>query len=73
MMSSATTTGPHGLRVDAVFYRQDDLAGLIWEAEDRFDHPLLRYETARDFGSADCAFAGAVPGCGRWMRWTGRR
>jgi hypothetical protein len=32
-----------------VFYRQDDLAGLIWEAEDRFDHPLLRYETARDF------------------------
>jgi hypothetical protein len=49
MMASVVTTGAHALRVDAVFYRQDDLAGLIWEAEDRFDHPLLRYETARDF------------------------
>jgi uncharacterized protein (TIGR02217 family) len=49
MMASVVTTGPHSLRVDAAFYRQDDLAGLIWEAEDRFDHVLLRYETARDF------------------------
>jgi uncharacterized protein (TIGR02217 family) len=49
MMASVVTTGPRSLRVDAVFYKQDDLAGLIWEAEDRFDHPLLGYETARDF------------------------
>jgi uncharacterized protein (TIGR02217 family) len=49
MMASVTTTAPDALRVDAVFYRQDDLAGLIWEAEDRHDHPLLRYETSRDF------------------------
>jgi uncharacterized protein (TIGR02217 family) len=49
MMAAVTTTAPDALRVDAVFYRQDDLAGLIWEAEDRHDHPLLRYETARDF------------------------
>ena len=49
VMAGVVTTGPHSLRVDAVFYKQDDLAGLIWEAEDRFDHPLLRYETARDF------------------------
>ncbi|MBN8809799.1 MULTISPECIES: DUF2460 domain-containing protein [unclassified Sphingomonas] len=52
MMASVVTTAPDALRVDAVFYRQDDLAGLIWEAEDRHDHPLLRYETARDF--RDC-------------------
>ncbi len=41
--------GPHGMRVDCTFYRSDDLAGLIWEAEDVHDHPLLRYETSRDF------------------------
>lgn len=52
MMAAVTTTGPDALRVDAVFYRADDLAGLIWDAEDRHDHPLLRYETARDF--RDC-------------------
>ncbi|MDP1027784.1 DUF2460 domain-containing protein [Sphingomonas sp. KR1UV-12] len=49
MMAAVTTTAPDALRVDCVFYRADDLAGLIWEAEDRFDHPLLAYETARDF------------------------
>jgi len=43
MMASVITTAPDALRVDAVFYRQDDLAGLIWEAEDRHDHVLLRY------------------------------
>ncbi|ATY33345.1 DUF2460 domain-containing protein [Sphingomonas psychrotolerans] len=49
MMASVVTTAPDALRVDAVFYRQDDLAGLIWEAEDRHDHVLLRYQTSRDF------------------------
>jgi uncharacterized protein (TIGR02217 family) len=49
MMAAVTTTGPQSLRVDTVFYKQGDLAGLIWEAEDRFDHPLLAYETDRDF------------------------
>jgi uncharacterized protein (TIGR02217 family) len=49
MMASAVTTGPNALRVDALFYRKDELAGLIWEAQDRWDHPLLAYETARDF------------------------
>lgn len=49
MMASVVTTGPDSLRVEAVFYKANDLAGLIWEAEDRWDHPLLGYETARDF------------------------
>jgi uncharacterized protein (TIGR02217 family) len=49
MMAGVTTIGPDALRVDAVFYRKDDLAGLIWESEDRWDHPLLAYETMRDF------------------------
>jgi len=49
MMAAVTTIAADALRVDAVFYKADDLAGLIWEAEDRHDHPLLRYETGRDF------------------------
>jgi uncharacterized protein (TIGR02217 family) len=56
MMASCVTTGPNALRVDAVFYKADDLGGLIWEAEDRWDHPLLRYETARDFRRCRLSF-----------------
>ncbi|HEX8668169.1 MAG TPA: DUF2460 domain-containing protein [Allosphingosinicella sp.] len=56
MMASVVTTGPNALRLDAVFYRQDDLAGLIWEAEDRFDHPLLAYETSSDFRQCKLRF-----------------
>jgi len=56
MMASCVTTAPNSLRIDAVFYKADDLAGLIWEAEDRWDHPLLRYETSRDFRRCQLRF-----------------
>lgn len=56
MMAAATTPAPDALRVDALFYRTDDLAGLIWEAEDSRDHPLLAYETARDFRGCVLSF-----------------
>jgi uncharacterized protein (TIGR02217 family) len=56
MMVAVTTTAPDALRVDAVFYTQGDLAGLIWEAEDTHDHPLLAYETARDFRTCRLRF-----------------
>lgn len=56
MMASLVTTGPQALRVDLLFYRKNDLAGLIWEAEDRWDHSLLRYETARDFRRCRLSF-----------------
>ena len=49
-------SGSHSLRVDCVFYRQDDLAGLIWASEDRADHPLLRYETSRDYRRCRLSF-----------------
>lgn len=51
-MASVVTIAPDALRVDAVFHGSGDLVGLIWEAEDRWSHPLLAYETARDF--RDC-------------------
>lgn len=52
MMASVLTTAPDALRVELTFYRHSDLAGLIWESEDRFDHVLLGYATARDY--RDC-------------------
>ncbi|WP_010161243.1 DUF2460 domain-containing protein [Sphingomonas sp. PAMC 26617] len=56
MMAAVTTTAPDALRVDAVFHTRGDLAGLIWEAEDTHDHPLLRYATARDFRGCQLSF-----------------
>lgn len=56
MMAGVVTTGPRSMRVDAVFYRKDDLAGLIWESEDRWDHPLLAYETSRDYRRCKLSF-----------------
>lgn len=56
MVAAITTPAPDALRVDAVFYNKQDLAGLIWEAEDRWDHPLLAYETRRDFRHTQLRF-----------------
>jgi uncharacterized protein (TIGR02217 family) len=56
MMASATTPAPDALRVDCVFYKQNDLAGIIWDSVDRFDHPLIGYETARDYRGTTLSF-----------------
>jgi len=56
MMAGIVTPAPDALRVDAVFYNREDLAGLIWEAQDRWDHPLLAYETRRDFRHVQLMF-----------------
>lgn len=56
MMAAVVNTAPDALRVDLVFYRKDDLAGLIWDAEDRVDHPLLAYATSRDFRACRLRF-----------------
>ena len=55
-VASVTTLAPDALRVDAVFRKTDDLVGLIWESEDRWDHPLLAYETSRDYSRLTLAF-----------------
>ncbi|WP_299328677.1 DUF2460 domain-containing protein [Parasphingopyxis sp.] len=56
MMASVVTTSPASLRADCVFYDSDNLAGLIWESEDRWDHPLIAYETARDYRGCRVSF-----------------
>lgn len=56
MMAAVTTTGAQSLAVDALFYKANDLAGLIWAAQDDRDHPLAAYETDRDFRGCTLSF-----------------
>lgn len=48
MMAGLRASGDE-LRVDAVFHQKDHLLGVIWESEDRFDHPTTAYDTNRDY------------------------
>ncbi len=56
MMAAVTATAADALRVDTVFHRSDDLAGLIWDSTDRFDHPLLSYDTDGDYRRTTLSF-----------------
>lgn len=56
MMASVVNNGPDSMQVKAVFYHKNALAGLIWESEDRWDHPLLAYETNRDYRRLSLSF-----------------
>ncbi|RIV86673.1 DUF2460 domain-containing protein [Aurantiacibacter zhengii] len=55
-MASVVTTGPDSLRVDLELQLGNGLVGLIWESEDRFDHPLLSYDTDRDYSRTTLSF-----------------
>jgi uncharacterized protein (TIGR02217 family) len=55
-MASVVTTAPDALRVDVVLQKADDLIGLIWESADRWDHPLLAYDTDRDYARLTLSF-----------------
>ncbi len=65
MMGSLVTTGADSLRVETEFHHRNELAGLIWESLDRFDHPLLGYATNRDYSRTILRFRwrsrGVVP------------
>ena len=56
MLAAVTTTAPDALRVDATFYTQGDLAGVIWASADTIDHPLLAYETNTDYSGVTVSF-----------------
>ena len=65
MLAAATVPAPDRLRIDATFLTSGDLAGVIWDSEDRFDHPLLAYATDRDYARTTLSFrwraGGIVP------------
>ncbi|MEO0413207.1 MAG: DUF2460 domain-containing protein [Pseudomonadota bacterium] len=56
MMASVVNSAPDALRLDLTFLRYQDLAGLIWESEDTLDHPLLRYQTNKDYSNCQLSF-----------------
>ena len=56
MMAAMTVPGPARLQVDLEFHRKSDLAGLIWASEDKWDHPLLAYDTDRDYSRTTLSF-----------------
>ncbi len=56
MMAALTCPRPATARVDLMFLGRGDLAGLIWESEDRRSHPLLAYATERDYRGAVLEF-----------------
>jgi uncharacterized protein (TIGR02217 family) len=55
-MASIVTTGPDSLRVDVELHTAGDLVGLIWESADTLDHPLLAYQTDRDYAHTVLSF-----------------
>ena len=65
MLAAATVPTPDRLRVDVTFLTTGDLAGVIWDSEDRIDHPLLAYATDRDYARTTLSFrwrsAGVLP------------
>lgn len=56
MMAAITTPAPDALRVDCAFLTAGDLAGLIWDSTDRWDHPLLAYATDQDYSRTTLSF-----------------
>ncbi|NBB24089.1 TIGR02217 family protein [Porphyrobacter sp. SLTP] len=55
-MASVVTTGPDSLRVDLELHHAGELVGLIWESADTLDHPLLAYQTDRDYARTTLRF-----------------
>lgn len=47
--AALTTTGPDGVRLDAVLRRKNDLVGLKWSSRDDLSHPQLGYLESRNY------------------------
>lgn len=64
-MASVVTLGPDSLRVDVELHHRGELVGLIWDSVDSLDHPLLGYETNRDYSHTLLSFhwqsSGIIP------------
>ncbi len=56
MMASVVTTSADALRVTLNPTRRDQIAGLIWESADAHSHPLLSYDTRRDYRGCTLSF-----------------
>lgn len=55
-MASVVARGKDILRVDVELHHKGELVGLIWDSVDTLDHPLLAYETSRDYSNTTLSF-----------------
>ena len=55
-VASIVTTGADSMQVDCELHHEGELVGLIWESADTLDHPLLAYETDRDYSHTTLSF-----------------
>ncbi len=55
-MASVVTIAPDALRVEVELHHAGELVGLIWDSADTLDHPLLAYETDRDYARTTLSF-----------------
>jgi uncharacterized protein (TIGR02217 family) len=64
-MASVVTLGPDALRVDVELHHAGELIGLIWDSVDTLDHPLLAYDTDRNYANTTLSFrwqsSGVIP------------
>jgi len=56
MLGCVVASAADALRVEVQFQRREDLCGLDWASADNWDHPLLGYETARDYRRCQLKF-----------------
>lgn len=56
MMAALTTSHDDRLLATFVFQTRRDLAGIIWSSDDTYDHPLLQYETSKDYRGLSLTF-----------------
>ncbi|WP_299194994.1 DUF2460 domain-containing protein [uncultured Erythrobacter sp.] len=55
-MASVITTSADSLQVDVELHHEGELVGLIWDSVDSLDHPLLAYQTNRDYSNTTLSF-----------------
>ncbi|WP_108789200.1 phage distal tail protein, Rcc01695 family [Erythrobacter sp. Alg231-14] len=55
-MASVITTGADSMQIDVELQHEGELVGLIWDSVDSLDHPLLAYETSRDYSKTTLSF-----------------
>ncbi len=55
-MASVITTSADSMQIDIELHHEGELVGLIWDSVDSLDHPLLAYETNRDYSNTILSF-----------------
>lgn len=55
-MASVITKSASSIQIDVELHHEGELVGLIWDSVDSLDHPLLAYETNRDYSNTTLSF-----------------